>query len=93
MPLHTFGELEAAYFVMGYVRGESLGERLRRDGRLLPTRGCRILAELADALDHAHRQGVVHRDVKPDNVLLDDESGRALLDRLRGRQAWRRAGR
>jgi serine/threonine-protein kinase len=67
------------YFVMGYVRGESLAARLRRDGRLPEEDARRILADLADALQHAHRQGVVHRDVKPDNVLLDDDSGRALL--------------
>jgi hypothetical protein len=80
VPLHAFGEVEGMpYFVMGYVRGESLADRLRRDGKLPEDEGRRVLAEIADALDHAHRQGVVHRDVKPDNVLLDDESGRALL--------------
>ena len=80
VPLHAFGEIQnMPYFVMGYVRGESLAERLRRDGRLDEEDARRIIAEIADALDHAHRQGVVHRDVKPDNVLLDDESGRALL--------------
>jgi serine/threonine-protein kinase len=80
VPLHAFGEVEGMpYFVMGYVRGESLATRLRRDGRLPEDEARRILAEVADALDHAHRQGVVHRDVKPDNVLLDDESGRASL--------------
>ena len=80
VPLHAFGEVEGLpYFVMGYVRGESLAERLRRDGRLTENEGRRIMAEVADALDHAHRQGIVHRDVKPDNVLIDDESGRALL--------------
>jgi serine/threonine-protein kinase len=80
VPLHAFGEVEGMpYFVMGYVRGESLAARLRRDGRLPEEDARRILADLADALQHAHRQGVVHRDVKPDNVLLDDESGRALL--------------
>ncbi len=80
VPLHAFGEVEGMpYFVMGYVRGESLAARLRRDGKLNEEDARRILAELADALDHAHRQGVVHRDVKPDNVLLDDESGRAML--------------
>ena len=80
VPLHAFGEVEGMpYFVMGYVRGESLAARLRRDGKLPEDEGRRVLAEIADALDHAHRQGVAHRDVKPDNVLLEDESGRALL--------------
>lgn len=80
VPLHAFGEVEGVpYFVMGYVRGESLATRLRRDGKLSEEEGRRVLAEIADALDHAHRQGVVHRDIKPDNVLLEDESGRALL--------------
>jgi len=80
VPLHAFGEVEGMpYFVMGYVRGESLAERLRRDGKLSEEEARRIVAEIADALDHAHRQGIVHRDIKPDNVLLEDESGRALL--------------
>ena len=80
VPLHAFGNVEGMpYFVMGYVRGESLAERLRRDGKLPEDEARRILAEIADALDHAHRQRVVHRDVKPDNVLLEDATGRALL--------------
>jgi hypothetical protein len=80
VPLHAFGEVEGMpYFVMGYVRGESLAARLRRDGKLPEDEARRVLAEIADALDHAHRQGIVHRDIKPDNVLLEDESGRALL--------------
>ena len=78
--LHAFGEVEGMpYYVMGYVRGESLADRLRREGKLPEEEARRVFAEIADALDHAHRQGVIHRDVKPDNVLLDDESGRALL--------------
>lgn len=80
VPLYAFGEVEGMpYFVMGYVRGEALADRLHRDGKIPEDEARRILAEIADGLDHAHRQGVVHRDVKPDNVLLDDESGRALL--------------
>jgi hypothetical protein len=64
---------------MGFVRGESLAARLQRD-RLMPAEEARvILAQLADALDYAHGKGVVHRDIKPDNILLDDESGRPML--------------
>ena len=80
VPLHAFGEVEGMpYFVMGYVRGESLASKLRREGRLAEDEVRKIVGGIADALDHAHRQGVIHRDVKPDNVLLDDESGRAML--------------
>ncbi|MBI2841727.1 MAG: protein kinase [Acidobacteria bacterium] len=79
-PLHAFGDAGGVmYFVMGYVRGESLGERLRRDGKLPPEDVRHILSEIADALDYAHRQGVIHRDIKPDNILLDDEGGRPML--------------
>lgn len=80
VPLHSFGELTGVpYLVMGYVRGESLASRLRRDGRIPENEARRILAEIAGALDHAHRQRVIHRDVKPENVLLEDATGRALL--------------
>ena len=80
VPLHSFGEADGMlYFVMGYVPGESLRERMRRETPLAVEEARKILADVADALDYAHRQGVVHRDVKPENVLLEDESGRALL--------------
>jgi hypothetical protein len=80
VPLYAFGEARGlCYYVMGYVRGESLAERLKREGPLPCEAVRRILAELGDALDCAHRHGVVHRDIKPANILLDDESGRALL--------------
>src|SRR5258706_8654837 len=69
VPLHAFGEVEGMpYFVMGYVRGESLAARLRRDRKLPEEEARRIVADLAEALHHAHRQGGVHRDLKPTNV-------------------------
>jgi serine/threonine-protein kinase len=80
VPLHTFGEVSGVwYFVMGYVRGVTLAERLRIERRLPSGEVQRMLIELADALDCAHRSGVVHRDIKPANILIDDESGRAVL--------------
>jgi serine/threonine-protein kinase len=80
LPLHTFGEVSGIwYFVMGYVRGVSLGERLRMAGRLPPEEAQRILIELSSALEHAHSHGVIHRDIKPANVLLDEQTGRAML--------------
>jgi serine/threonine-protein kinase len=80
VPLYAFGEAaDAMYIVMQYVDGGSLADRLRATPRLPAAEARRLLADLALALDHAHRRGVVHRDVKPENVLLDRESGRAML--------------
>ena len=80
VPLHAFGETpDALYFVMGYVEGETLADRLEREGRIPRADATRMLSEIADALAFAHREGVVHRDVKPENILLDRRSGRAML--------------
>jgi len=80
VPLHTFGDVDGMlYFVMGYVKGESLADRLRHEGKLPAEEVRRILAEVADALHYAHKQGVVHRDIKPDNILLNEETGRPML--------------
>jgi serine/threonine-protein kinase len=58
------------YYVMPYIEGESLRAKLAREGELPVAEAARILGEVADALSHAHGQGIVHRDIKPDNVLL-----------------------
>ena len=80
LPLHTYGEVGGLwYFVMGYVRGVTLAERLRTEGRLPTAEAHRILSELADALECAHRNGIIHRDIKPSNILLEEQSGRAIL--------------
>ena len=80
IPIHAVEEVGAlVFFVMSYVDGETLGTRLRRDGRLKPADAARILREVAWALAYAHRQAVVHRDIKPDNILLEKSSGRALV--------------
>jgi serine/threonine protein kinase len=79
VPVHSFGECEdLLYYVMQYVDGESLADRLRREGRLPARDVRRVMAELAMALDYAHGEGVVHRDLKPENILIDRQ-GRALL--------------
>src|SRR5690606_18799091 len=65
------------WFTMPYVSGESLRSRLERERQLPIAEAIRIATEAADALDYAHRQGVVHRDIKPDNILLSE--GHALV--------------
>ncbi len=78
--VHAAGAADGLlYYVMDEVAGESLRQRLVREGRLDPLEVGRILADLAAALDAAGRAGVVHRDVKPENVLLEEGTGRAML--------------
>jgi serine/threonine-protein kinase len=78
LPLFDSGRVgSTVFYVMPYVEGESLRARLRREGQLPLPDVVRITTEVAAALDYAHRHGVVHRDVKPDNVLFQD--GRALV--------------
>jgi eukaryotic-like serine/threonine-protein kinase len=80
VPVHTFGEIgDFVYIIMKYVHGESLAVRLRREGTVGGADARRILVELAQALDYAHREGVVHRDLKAENILIERGSGRAML--------------
>ena len=78
VPLFDSGEADGTvYYVMPYVEGETLRDRLEREGQLPVADAVRIAREVADALEYAHRHGVVHRDVKPENILLHD--GRAMV--------------
>lgn len=78
--VHAAGESTGLfYYVMDYVPGMSLRQRLLRDGQLPVVEVNRILLDLADALHAAGTAGLVHRDVKPENILLDDATGRVML--------------
>jgi serine/threonine protein kinase len=78
LPLHDSGEASGfLYYVMPFVEGESLANRLEREGQLPVEDAVQIAREVSEALAYAHRKGVIHRDVKPANVML--EEGHALL--------------
>ena len=80
VPIFSVDEREGlAWFVMAIVEGENVGERVRSRGALPFADVRRIMREVADALTYAHERGVVHRDIKPDNILIDGQTNRALV--------------
>jgi len=80
VPIHAVHEVgDFVFFTMAYVAGETLAQRVATRGPLGAEEGARLLAEVGEALAYAHARGVVHRDVKPDNILIETATGRALL--------------
>ena len=80
VPIHRADEIAGhVFFVMGYVDGESLAQRIRRLGRVTPRETVRVLADVSAALGYAHAHGVIHRNVKAENILLDAKTGRAMV--------------
>jgi predicted Ser/Thr protein kinase len=78
LPIITAGQKNGMlYYIMPFIHGESLRERLKRDHKLPIDHAVSILCEVASALAYAHKQGVIHRDIKPENILLED--GQAVL--------------
>src|SRR5439155_10811533 len=78
LPLHDSGEAAGSlFYVMPYIEGESLGDRLEREGQLPLEEALRISREVAAALSYAHSHDVVHRDIKPENILF--EAGHAVV--------------
>ena len=91
LPLYDSGDADGTlFYVMPYVEGESLEDRLRREGHLRVNDALGIAREVADALGYAHARGVLHRDVKPANILLD--SGHAVVADFGIARAFHAAG-
>ncbi|MEP6780545.1 MAG: serine/threonine-protein kinase [Gemmatimonadaceae bacterium] len=80
IPIHSVEQIDAfVFYVMAFVEGETLAQRVQSRGPLSASDAIRVLREVSWALSYAHDQGLVHRDVKPDNILLESSTGRALV--------------
>lgn len=80
VPIYDVGErVELVWFVMAFVEGESVRAKVEREGPQPISVVRRVLQEVAQALAYAHAKGVIHRDIKPDNIMLDRGSGRAMV--------------
>jgi serine/threonine protein kinase len=80
VPIYTVDEQEQlVFFVMAYISGDNLAKRLHERGVLTIDETRKVMREVADALAYAHDRGVVHRDIKPDNILLDAVTGRPMV--------------
>jgi serine/threonine protein kinase len=80
VPIYSVDEKDGmVFFVMALVHGDSVGARLKREGPWPAERVAPVLRDVADALAYAHERGVIHRDIKPDNILIDRASGRPLV--------------
>ena len=80
VPIYSVDEKDGlVFFVMAYVEGDNLAKRIHDRGPIDPREVRRILHDVADALAYAHAHGVVHRDIKPDNILLDGPGGRPMV--------------
>jgi eukaryotic-like serine/threonine-protein kinase len=80
VPIYTVEERDnLVYFVMAYIKGDNLGQRLQQHGPIPPVEVRRILREVGEALAYAHHRNVIHRDIKPDNIIIDEETGRAMV--------------
>ncbi len=80
VPIYNVEERDnLVYFIMAFIAGDNLATRLQKVGAMESGEVRRILKEVADALAYAHSRNVVHRDIKPDNILLDTDTGRAMV--------------
>jgi serine/threonine-protein kinase len=73
VPLYDSGDAGGRlFYVMPYLQGESVAQYLKRAGAFAPDEAARLVSEVAEALEYAHAQGIIHRDIKPDNIMLDE---------------------
>ncbi|WP_322487789.1 protein kinase domain-containing protein [Chloroflexus sp.] len=81
MPIYEVGEVSGYHYIaMKFIKGRTLKQLLEQEGALPVTRAAQILAQVGEALDYAHRQGIIHRDIKPSNVMITDDGWIYLTD-------------